>query len=283
MWRGKDTELRGDKVDAVSLNRLAPEKKKPENPPKLPDQNHDPPSKWARKSIWASTIFTKPVWMRCSITEQPVALILGRMRASCNRLVWLFQQVLWQRKASFLAKLHWLMVVKGSRQSVEEFLSRREKQGKTQKGRGSKNWIKSSLRQWGRWGGWGKDQVSNTKRKTGSEAWAQNSRKALETTVNSERETVRFLAVRGGSQQGPLVKLQPYRVVKVRNPNPLFFPSHLSFKKRWSHSASREAGSGLQHKTLCVNRTQTNVLAHWSWEKRPNDAHMDGGRGERRW
>lgn len=45
MWRGKGTELRGDKVDAVSLNRLMPEKKKPENPPKLPDQNHDPPSK----------------------------------------------------------------------------------------------------------------------------------------------------------------------------------------------------------------------------------------------
>lgn len=45
MWNGKDTELRGDKVDAVSLNRLMTEKKTPENPPKLPNQNHDPPSK----------------------------------------------------------------------------------------------------------------------------------------------------------------------------------------------------------------------------------------------
>lgn len=78
-------------------------------------------------------------------------------------------------------------------------------------------------------------------------------------SVNSELETVRFLAVRGGSQQGPLVKLQTYRAVKVQNPNPLFFRSHLAFKKRWSHSASREAGSGLQRKTLWVNRTQTNV------------------------
>lgn len=50
MRRGKDTEPRGDEVDAVSLKRLMPEKKIPENPPKLPDQNHDPPSKRAPQS-----------------------------------------------------------------------------------------------------------------------------------------------------------------------------------------------------------------------------------------
>lgn len=49
---------------------------------------------------------------------------------------------------------------------------------KSSKG-GSKYWTKSWWRQWGRWGGWVKDQVSNGKKKTGSEAWTQNSRKTL--------------------------------------------------------------------------------------------------------